>query len=176
MEFKEIYDTMLSPGRSGGFGRAWSAGKNRLASVKLPAIPVRSESLRGAANQLSRLIWRFNIAVNRALITYREPVLDMQLIQERIAGAAMEMYASACVLSRRDAELQTLGRNGGADSSDHSAAEYFLQRSFRNIRRFLAELNDHDDKALLGAARAALGASNGAGANGSRPPTATGTL
>jgi len=27
-------------------------------------------------------------------------VLDMQLIQEQIAGAAMELFASACALSR----------------------------------------------------------------------------
>src|SRR4030088_1818446 len=108
MEFKEIYDTMLKPSR--GLGKAWTAGMHRLgATIRVPSVPVKSESLRSYASQLGRLIWRFNLSVNRALITYREPVMDMQLVQERIAGAAMEMFASACVISRLDAELQDAG-------------------------------------------------------------------
>ena len=98
MEFKEIYDTMMKPTRERGFARAWTAGKHRLgATVRVPEIPVRSPELRWFANQLGRLIRRFNVAVNRALITYREPILDMQLVQERIANAAMDLLASACV-------------------------------------------------------------------------------
>src|ERR1700724_1741961 len=120
MEFKEIYDTMFKPSR--GLGKAWTAGMNRLgAAVKIPSVPVKSESLRSQASQLGRLIWRFNLSVNRALITYREPVMDMQLVQERIAGAAMEMFASACVISRLDAELQGVGRNGDAVAGSQPA-------------------------------------------------------
>jgi hypothetical protein len=103
MEFKEIYDTMLKPSR--GLGKAWTAGMHRLgAAVRIPDVPVRSAELKWFANQLGRLIWRFNIAVNRALITYREPILDLQLVQERIAGAAMDLFASTCVLSNLCAE------------------------------------------------------------------------
>src|SRR6266513_2054531 len=157
MEFKEIYDTMLKPTREGGIGKAWSAGKHRLgATVRVPEIPVRSAELRWFANQLGRLIWRFNLAVNRALITYREPILDMQLLQERIAGAAMDLFASTCVLSRWDGEIQFGGRNGNAASPDHSAADLFLRQSFRRIRGFLAGLTDNDDEAVIAAAKACL--------------------
>src|SRR6202171_5896884 len=165
MEFKEIYDTMFKPSR--GLGKAWTAGMNRLgAAVKVPSVPVKSESLRLQASQLGRLIWRFNLSVNRALITYREPVMDMQLIQERIAGAAMEMFASACVISRLDAELQSVGRNGDATAGSHRAAELFLRQSFHRIRRLLAELTDNDDKALLATANAVLGKEQASGRNG----------
>src|SRR6266446_123148 len=69
MEFKEIYDTMLKPTRVGGIGKAWSAGMNRLgATVRIPEVPVRSVELRSFGNQLGRLIWRFNLAVNRSLV------------------------------------------------------------------------------------------------------------
>jgi len=156
MEFKEIYDTMLKPSR--GLGKAWTAGMHRLgAAVRIPDVPVRSAELRSFANQLGRLIWRFNIAVNRALIAYREPILDLQLIQERIAGAAMDLFASTCVLSRWDAELQFARRNGDSAPQTNHAADLFLRQSFRRIRRFLSDLNDNDDKALLAAANAALG-------------------
>src|SRR6266481_4487474 len=151
MEFKEIYDTMLKPSR--GLGKAWTAGMHRLgAAVRIPDVPVRSAELRSFANQLGRLIWRFNIAVNRALIAYREPILDLQLVQERIAGAAMDLFASTCVLSRWDAELQFARRNGDSAPQTNHAADLFLRQSFRRIRRFLSDLNDNEDKALLAAA------------------------
>jgi acyl-CoA dehydrogenase family protein 9 len=155
MEFKEIYDTMLKPSR--GLGKAWTAGMSRLGSaVRIPDVPVNSAELRSLANQLGRLIWRFNLAVNRALITYREPILDMQLVQERIADAAMDLFASTCVLSRWDAEMQFARRNGESASQTKSAADLFLRQSFRRIRGFLAGLTDNDDKALLTTADAVL--------------------
>ncbi len=158
MEFKEIYDTMLKPTRERGFAKAWTAGKHRLgATVRVPEIPVRSAELRWFANQLGRLIWRFNVAVNRALITYREPILDMQLVQERIANAAMDLFASTCVLSRHDTELQFAQRNGSSSSPEQFAANLFLHQSFRRIRHFLSGLTDNDDKSVLATARSVLG-------------------
>ncbi|PYJ01166.1 MAG: hypothetical protein DMF00_05795 [Verrucomicrobia bacterium] len=102
------------------------------------------------------MIWRFNFAVNRALIMHREPILDMQLLQERISNAAMDLFASACVLSRIDGEIQLTRRNGGTPSPDHSAANLFLYQSFRRIRGFLAGLSDNDDKAVIAAAKSCL--------------------
>ena len=79
MEFKEIYDTMLKPWRPDR-GKAWGAGLNRLgAAVKVPEVPVRNEALRSTPASSRGLIWRFNFAVNKALIAYREPVMEMQL-------------------------------------------------------------------------------------------------
>src|SRR5438046_7655492 len=140
MEFKEIYDTMMKPSRD-RMSKAWAAGKNRLsATVRVPDVPVQSEQLRAHARQLGRLIRHFNFAVNRALITYREPILDMQLVQERIANAAMDLFASTCVLSRWDAELQFARRNGDSTFADHSAADLFLGQSFRHIAHFVGGL------------------------------------
>src|ERR1700757_1180421 len=157
MEFKEIYDTMIKPSRD-GMSKAWAAGKNRLsATVRVPEVPVQSEQLRADARQLGRLIWRFNFAVNRALITYREPILDMQLVQERIANATMDLFASTCVLSRHDADLQFAQRNGNSSFPDQFAADLFLRQSFRRIRHFLAGLTDNDDKSVLATANSVLG-------------------
>ena len=157
MEFKEIYDTMLKPTRTGGIGKAWSAGMNRLgAAIRTPNVPVRSERLRSYASQLGRAIWRFNFSVNKSLIAYREPILEMQLVQERISWAAMELFASTCVLSRWDADLQASQRNGSSTRSDDEAADLFLCHSFRSIRGLLDDLSHNDDRAVLVAANAAL--------------------
>jgi alkylation response protein AidB-like acyl-CoA dehydrogenase len=165
MEFKEIYDTMLKPWRQDR-GKAWGAGLKRLsAAVKVPEVPVRNARLKSYAGQLARLVWRFNFAVNKALITYREPVMDMQLVQERIANAAMEMFAATCVLSRWDSELTSVGRNG-QETADHIAADLFIRRAFRKTRRFLRGLGDNDDTAVLATADAVLGQSSPASQNG----------
>ncbi|MEP6810304.1 MAG: acyl-CoA dehydrogenase family protein [Chthoniobacterales bacterium] len=166
MEFKEILDTMLKPWR-GDRMKAWGAGMSRLgAAVKVPGVPVKSDSLRVRASELGRLVWKFNLAVNRMLITYREPIMDMQLVQERIANAAMEMFASACVISRLDAELQGVGQNGSAAPGSRQAAELFLRQSFARTRRFLNDLSGNDDRALLATADAVLGKADAAERNG----------
>jgi alkylation response protein AidB-like acyl-CoA dehydrogenase len=165
MEFKEIYDTMLKPTREGGIGKAWNAGLSRLgATVRTPDVPVRSAELKSFGNQLGRLIWRFNFAVNKSLVLFREPILDMQLVQERIANAATELFASTCALSRWDAEIQSSQRNGQSPTQKNSAAELFLRQSFRRIRNNLAGLGDNEDEFILKAADAALGNSGSAAA------------
>jgi hypothetical protein len=165
MEFKEIYDTMLKPWRPDR-AKAWGAGLKRLsAAVKVPDVPVRSGQLRGYAGQLARLVWRFNFAVDKALITYREPVMEMQLIQERIAVAAMELFATTCVLSRWDSELNAVAKNGEHEP-DHFAADLFVRRSLRKIREALRDLGDNDDRALMKTADAILAKNTPAARNG----------
>jgi acyl-CoA dehydrogenase family member 9 len=166
MEFKEIYDTMLKPWRPDGAKAAWGAGLKRLRSaVKVPDVPVRNDGLKNYASQLARLVWRFNFAVDKALIAYREPVMEMQLIQERFAVAAMELFATTCVLSRWDSELSAVGGNG-SQATDHVAADLFVRRSLRNIREALRGLGDNDDRALLATADAVLGTTGETGRNG----------
>jgi acyl-CoA dehydrogenase family member 9 len=163
MEFKEIYDTMLKPTREGGIGKAWNAGMSRLgATVRVPDVPVRSSELKSFANQLGRLVWKFNLAVNKSLIRYREPILDMQLVQERIAGAAMDLFASTSVLSRWDSEIQSGQSNGERPTRKNTAAELFLRQSFHRIRNFLGGLADNEDEFILKAADSALGNSGSA--------------
>jgi len=164
MEFKEIYDTMLKPSR--GLSKAWDAGLKRLsAAVKVPEVPVRNDRLKSYAGQLGRLVWRFNFAVDKALITYREPVMEMQLIQERIAIAAMELFATTCVLSRWDSELTAVEKNG-EHRNDHAAADLFVRRSLRKTREALRDLGDNDDRALMKTADAILAQNNATTRNG----------
>ena len=156
MEFKEIHDTMMKP-QGGRFGKAFTAGLNRLgAAVRVPDIPVQSSALRGHASQLGRLIWRFNLAVNRSLIKHREPILDMQLVQGRIAAAAMDLFASTCVLSRWDSDILAAQRNGDSLPREQRSPDLFLRQSFRRIRNSLAGLNENDDAALLATAESLL--------------------
>jgi alkylation response protein AidB-like acyl-CoA dehydrogenase len=149
MQLKEIWDALHHPG--GHLRNACRVGWDRMgAALQAPEVPVHSESLRPHAGRLGRLIWRFNLSVDRALIRHREKILDRQYVQERIANASMELFASACVLSRWDADLQA-----GVMHRDQAAA-LFLRESRRRIRQYLTGLQDNDDELITAAADAVL--------------------
>ena len=146
-QFQQLQEALRHPW--GDWRRAWLVGLDRLgAAVRAPDVPVRTASLRPHADRLGDHIRRFNIEVNRALIRHREEILDRQYVQERIARAAMELFASACVLSRWDSELQSAGANADPADARFGAAELFLRGSFRRMRRSLAEMHDNDDDAV----------------------------
>jgi hypothetical protein len=58
-----------------------------------------------------------------------------------------------CVLSRWDAELLNPPPAAGAGLS---AADLYLRRSFRRVRRWLSELHENDDDLVTATADAAL--------------------
>jgi alkylation response protein AidB-like acyl-CoA dehydrogenase len=109
-----------------------------------PSVPVRSRELRGDAGKLGRRIKRFGLAVQGAIIRHREEILERQLVQEPIAEAAMELYASVCVLARLDAE---------PESNASPAGKLFLRQSRRRIDDALRRLKDNDNAAIEGVAR-----------------------
>ena len=155
-EMRAVRDTLLHPLRGRTvLGRFTAGAFARL--LRWPHVPVQSPELVPHARSLSRLIHKFGLAVPRALIGHREAILDRQLVQEPIAEAAMELYASVCVLSRRDAELRANIRpDGTAASWEPAAATLFLTQSARRIRQALRDIRDHDNAAITRAAAAVL--------------------
>lgn len=152
-ELQKLWEALHHPWSQRG--RLWRLGWGRtMGTMRTPDVAVRSPSLRPAAQRLAKLIHRFGRAVQSALIHHREAVIDRQYLQERIAQAGIELFASACVLSRLDASIQEAGGNGAAPNQQ--AAQLFLRCSARRVKRWLAELEDHDDAAVTAAAKEAL--------------------
>jgi hypothetical protein len=88
--------------------------------------------------------------VQHTLIRYREEVLDRQLVQERIAWIAMELFASACALSRWDSELMH------NDHTHDAVARLFIGDSLRHAETCLREMRNNTDPLLREAARSML--------------------
>lgn len=151
-ELRETWEALHDPWRAvPTFFRFASTELSR--EWHVPQIPVESPELAPPARRLGRLIRRFGLAVQEALIRHREAILDRQLVQEPIAQAAMELYASLCVLSRRDAQLRANGRKADWQAA---AATLSLDQSARRIREALHRLGDNDHEAILRAARSVL--------------------
>jgi alkylation response protein AidB-like acyl-CoA dehydrogenase len=117
-----------------------------------PTVPVQSPELQSHADRLAKLVHQFGWTLQNAMFRYREDLLDKQLIHERIAEAAMELYASSCVLSRFDSETQSKTLT----PANRAAAAYFLDWSARKVHDQLNAIGSNDDGKCLATAKAVL--------------------
>jgi alkylation response protein AidB-like acyl-CoA dehydrogenase len=139
-------------------GTLWRFGRDQVESLfTVPDVPVRSDSLRGPAHRLGRRVRDFGVAVQRLLRTYREEVLQRQYVQERVADAACDLYASSCTLSRLDHLLASGNGNPDELRREVTAGHYFLTLANRRIRHNLATLWENDDELTTATANAFLG-------------------
>jgi alkylation response protein AidB-like acyl-CoA dehydrogenase len=111
-----------------------------------PEVPVRSPELQEHARELGKRVRDFHLAVIAMLRRHREEILFRQYVQERLADAACELYASSCTLARLDYLLAPGGDGNQAEvGRDVAAGRYFLRLSDRRVRQCLAALDDNDD-------------------------------
>ncbi len=156
-QLKVVLDAFSHPVKERGM--LWKFVRNQAGArlgLTAPEVPVRSTRLLNDAFALGRLVRDFGLAVQDVLRRYRETVLERQYVQERIADAACDIYASSCVLSRLD-HLLAHGNNTPAEAKrEEIAGRYFLKLADRRARQSLAALTDNDDDLTTSAANAAL--------------------
>jgi alkylation response protein AidB-like acyl-CoA dehydrogenase len=111
-----------------------------------PHVPVQSTELKPMAQRLGKNFRRLGAAVQFALVRYREEIVERQLVQERIAWVAMELFATACALSRWDHELKRGNR------SNDTIARFFVADSMRRAETCLREMRTNDDSLIRQAA------------------------
>ena len=114
------------------------------------------DELATEAHTLSRQSRQFARQVINVLRVHREKVLDLELVHERLAGTAMDLFATACVLSRLDGML----RNGATDEQmrrDLTVGRGFCHAAAERNTHRLAGLFDNRDDDVRAVARAALG-------------------
>ena len=128
-----------------------------------PTVPVRSVQLQAPANTLARLVRRFGLKLPHLFLALKDEAnfAQAQLIHERLADIAIDLYAAACTLARLDHLMQQPLANGAPATPDDpyadlAAGRYFLELAFRRIRERLHALDDNDDSALLTCARSMI--------------------
>ena len=148
-------------------GGRWSLGKvlsglgagARLAAPWLavtPTVPVRSAELVADARILAGLVKRLGTTLPHVFLKLKDETVfvQAQLVHERLADIAMDLYAAACVLSRLDALLANPKPNDRF--ADVTAGRSFLKMAYRRIENNFAALDDNDDEAWLAASAAML--------------------
>lgn len=147
LELQSLLEALRQPHRHSG--ALWQAGRRYAAAfLRRPEVPVASPALRSHAAGLGRLIRGLHLKSTAILMRHREGILDRQLLQERLARVAIEIFASACVLSRLDRELSAAAPVDAASGGQRTAAELFLRQSICRARHWLAEIGNNDDAAI----------------------------
>jgi alkylation response protein AidB-like acyl-CoA dehydrogenase len=161
---KGVLDALRRP--LSNFGTLLRFGSKQVSRrFSSPEVPVQQVGLRGEARELAHRIRDFGIAVQDVLRYFRSNalahqngqqseelkimavVMRSQYMQERIADAACDLYASSCTLSRLDHLLGQSGGDPGALERDLQAGRYFMTLANRRIKQNLAALWDNDDTA-----------------------------
>ncbi|HVK10765.1 MAG TPA: acyl-CoA dehydrogenase family protein [Gemmataceae bacterium] len=125
-----------------------------------PDVPVRSADLHPAAGRLSTRVKRLGTALPGVFLRAgtEQKFITSQLVHERLADIAIDLYVSSCVLSRLDHMLQT--GPGSMTKEDYAgeveAGKYFLTLAGRRIDGKFAELTDNEDGETIKTADAAL--------------------
>lgn len=120
------------------------------ATTGTPDVPVKTATLRDEAAALGKLVREFGLKLPHVFLDLKDEAkfVQAQLVHERIADIAIDLYVSSCVLSRLDSMEPS--------NPDASAGHYFLKMAFRRIKERFAALDDHDDAACIEAAKLAL--------------------
>jgi acyl-CoA dehydrogenase family member 9 len=132
-------------------------------TTSAPTVPVKSSELKDDAYTLSRLTREFGLKLPHVFMALKDEATFAQaeLVHERIADIAIDLYVSACVLARLDHILTHASGNGHAKPADvyadPTAGRYFLKLAFRRIRAAFAALDDNDDASLLNTAKGVIG-------------------
>jgi acyl-CoA dehydrogenase family member 9 len=140
------------------FGRLTKFARHELSDIVIghdfaglhPYLILEGQTLAGLTRKLAR-------DVGRVCRTYREDVLEMQLVQQRIALSAVDLYAMAAVLSRLQAMVGKTGGLSAEDKRNLAVGRSFCHRTTERIEDRLTHLLSPADKETLAVADVVLG-------------------
>jgi acyl-CoA dehydrogenase family member 9 len=109
-----------------------------------PSVPVKSAKLDDEVTAFARQVKKFGLELPHVFLRLKDETkfVQAQLIHERIADIAIDLYVSACVLSRLD---HLLANPSDDIYANVSAGRYFLKIANRRMTANFAALTDHDD-------------------------------
>src|SRR6185437_5042963 len=162
---KEVGETLegvmrLTKHPIGNFGRLAQFARREWSDLVVgPHAHGLHADLKEEGHLLARLTRELARAVVRVLRVHREEILDQQLIQERIAWAAIELYVMAAVISKLQATLEHVAGNG-LDSPDWRrdvlVGKAFCRHAADRVERRLGDLFDNHDDQTIAVAEAML--------------------
>ncbi len=120
-----------------------------------PYISKLSPELSEQAIRLSRLVQNHSHQFKLLGKRYKEELLNMQTLQERVSQNAMWIHAMACVLSKLDKQINA-GESGLEFERDKTAAFHFADMAEDAVNANIQLLRKNSDESMRVAAEAAL--------------------
>ena len=95
------------------------------------------------AETASQWTARFAAGVERSLRDHGKQIMQREYVQERLADAAIDLYAMLATLSRTTARLEAGGEE--AAGRELKLTRLFCRQAWRRMRRNLAQIRKNDD-------------------------------
>jgi alkylation response protein AidB-like acyl-CoA dehydrogenase len=112
-----------------------------------PRIPVQHSILQKPAGVLAKQIARFARACIRALVHYREGIIDHEFVQARLGDTATELFHESCVYARLSGLLSDSRVDDKARQRELQTGLCYLDiASRRNAERLKAIHSNNDDE------------------------------
>jgi alkylation response protein AidB-like acyl-CoA dehydrogenase len=159
-EFESVLRAAKHP--LGNFGRLAQFARTEFRDVMWghPFTGLHAE-LAKEGQTLAQLTTLFARDVTRLLAKYKETILDYQMLHDRLAWSAAELYASAAVISRLQKMLDDTPMGNGHDEQirrDLLIGKGFCHRAATSVRARLRGLFRNQDEEVLEVADAILDA------------------
>jgi acyl-CoA dehydrogenase family protein 9 len=143
---KEVGHALAEPLAGLGVLTGYAARRLRRA-IGSEKVAFAHTDLKREAGQVEEQVAAFATAVEGALRRHGKEILEREYIQERIAEAAVDLYAMVCCISRATT----------AGAPDHLlVARAFCERAWRRIRRNLRQVESNSDADTTAVAGLAL--------------------
>ncbi len=155
----ELEGILRSKHPIGNFGRLARFARTQWQDIVVGhAFEGLHDELSHEGHALARLTNLLARDVIRLLHTYRESILDQQLIQQRIAWSVVDLYASAAVLSKLQSMLdeQKINGNGHDLRRDLIVGKAFCHHAAERITQRLHSLFANGDEEVIAVADAML--------------------
>ncbi len=152
-ELKAVGKAFKDPLHSIGAISSYLTGRVKRTLVK-PEFTKVHELLADEADLVADNIHGLAMAVEKSLIEHGKAIIERQMLQERMANAAIDIYLSTAVLARATAAIKKHGETGAA--ADLEAARLFIPTSMRRTRRAIRALERNADDTVRAVAQRAL--------------------
>jgi acyl-CoA dehydrogenase family protein 9 len=151
-ELKQVGKAFKNPLRNIGAISSYVTGRAKRTITKNKFTKVH-EALADEADLVETSIHDLALAVEKALIEHGKEIIERQMIQERMANAAIDIYLSTAVLSRATTAIKKHGEAGAKDDLD--AAKIFISMAMRRARRAIRAIEKNQDDRLRALAKRA---------------------
>jgi acyl-CoA dehydrogenase family protein 9 len=151
-ELKQVGKAFKNPLKNLGAISSYVTGRAKRTLTKNDFTKVHEE-LADEADEVATNIHNLALAVEKALIEHGKDIIERQMIQERMANAAIDIYLSTAVLSRVTSAIKKHGVAGAKDDLD--AARIFIPMAMRRTRRAIRAMEKNSDDRLRALAKRA---------------------
>jgi len=151
-ELKQVGKAFKNPLRNLGAISSYVTDRAKRTLTKSHFTKVHEE-LADEADEVATNIHNLALAVEKALIEHGKDIIERQMLQERMANAAIDIYLSTAVLSRVTSAIKKHGIEGAKDDLD--AARIFIPMSMRRTRRAIRAIEKNSDDRLRALAKRA---------------------